>query len=101
MKLISTRQAAEQAGVSQTTILSEIKAGKLRYKKIGAHYRTTAEWLDKWICTPCQTHNNDKKTKNNTGKLTIDKIINDYYHNHNLESPAGFGLNSGVKQKPA
>ena len=100
MKLLSTTQAAEQSGVSQTTILREIKAGKLRYKKIGAHYRTTSEWLDKWICTPDKSNNENKK-KNNTGKLTIDKIINDYYRNQIKESPVGCGLNSDAKQKPA
>ena len=80
MKLISTTVAANISGVSKKTILVEIKAGRLPHKRIGSHYKTTAEWLDKWISTPTtRTITKQKSSKKN--EFTIQSIIVQYEKN--------------------
>ena len=66
-KLLSPTSAGMIVGVHYSTILREMKAGRLRYKKIGKDYRTTERWLNDWIEKPEQmpviTRENEEEAK--------------------------------------
>ena len=53
-KLLTVQQVAEKAGVSEATVLKEIKIGKLLHHKVGRQYRIEMANFDDWISGKAQ-----------------------------------------------